>query len=101
MAKAFGKRTEIYLSDKCVSKLAERLYAVLKTSIRCRVQILTKHIKPLCKDASILKITRVIHDSITDVAVIEATIRVSDIMNRLVSSVVKYLFCTQGSLFRL
>ena len=45
MAKAFGKRTEIYLSDKCVSKLAERLYAVLKTSIRCRVQIPTKHIK--------------------------------------------------------
>ena len=44
MAKAFGKRTEIYLSDKCVSKLAERLYAVLKTSIRCRVQIPTKHI---------------------------------------------------------
>ncbi len=56
MAKAFGKRTEIYLSDKCVSKLAERLHAVLKTSIRCRVQIPTKHIKQVSMQATVREI---------------------------------------------
>ncbi len=55
MAKAFGKHTEIYLSDKCVPKLAERLYAVLKTSIRRRVQIPTKHI------ISVINLTTKLH----------------------------------------